>query len=370
MKMHGRLSLTAILLFMGASTLAADSVGSASPKVEPAKLLSPVVPEWPGEDNREAVVIVQYDVLANGKVDNIRVADGGFYEKRFVNAAIGAVKQMKFEPKRIDGKAVDSLGMTKLFRFTLGMKRGVTQEFLYELDKVGKLLDKKDYAGANFHAEWMLSGVVKLNYEYALLQAQLAETYARVGRIHDAIVKAWRATARSTPLPEYFQVQASIPPNKAANYLLPQDTIVNLLELRMKLLARQGLYLEALQSYYELAGLIELKPDDLRTVLAKRMTSAIQGPTTMRGIIEIGDEKGWRHFLSRRSFALDKVKGTIGMVGLRCSARAPTYLEYKTGEIWKTPAEWGACSATVEADPGTTFEFVEFPDPPVVAPVP
>jgi TonB family protein len=371
MKMHGRMRLATVLLLIGAGVVAADGADSGPPKVEPLKLLSRETPAWPGEINREAVVIIQFDVLATGKVANIHVADGGFHERRFVDAATNAVKRMKFEPRRIGASAVDTLGVTQLFKFSLGdVKPGITQQFRYELEKVGKLLDKKDYEGANFHAEWMLSGVVKLNYEYAVLQAQLAETYAKVGRTRDAIANAWRATARSAPLPEFFQVQESVPPNKASYYLLTKDLIVNLLELRMKLLARQGLYLEALQSYYELAGLVELKADDPRTLLAQQMTSIIQGSLTMRGIVEIGKEKMWRHHLSRRSFALDKVQGAIRNVGLRCSARELAYLEYMPGEARKTPTEWGMCSVLVEADPGTTFEVVEFPDTPAGAPEP
>jgi hypothetical protein len=273
------------------------------------------------------------------------------------------VKRIKFEPKRIDGKAVDSVGMSQVFNFVVGRKPGITQEFRDELVKVGKLLDKKDYAGANFHAEWMLAEVVKLTYEYAVLQAQLAETYAKVGRTSDAIAKAWRATARSAPLPEFFQLQVSVPPNKASYYLLPKEITVNLLELRMRLLAKQGLYLEALQSYYELAGLVELKPDDPRTTFAKAVEATIKGPAALVGIVELGErEYRRRQFIARRSFTLENVQGSVKRITLRCSAKPDAELQYKPGVEWKIPAAWGACAADVEAQPGTTFEFVEYPD--------
>jgi hypothetical protein len=366
-----RLAIAGVLLLIGTFGIAAEPGDAVSPQVEPARLLRKVIPIWPGLADREAVVIVQMDLLATGKVANIRVAEGGFHEKRFVNAAIAAVELISFEPRRIDGKPVDSLGVFQVFRFQLDdAETGITAEFRSELKKVGKLLDSKDFEGANFHAEWMLSKVVRSSYEYAVLQAQLAETYARVGRVSEATAKAYWATTRTTPLPDFLQLQSSVPANKASDYLLPKEVVANMLELRMKLLVNQGLLMEAMQSYYELAGLVDIPPNDPRAILAAEVAGTIQGSTTLIGTVELGSAVAWVQHLSRRSFTLNNVHGSVTGIQIRCSARPQTVREYRPGVEWKIPPSWGVCKAIVQAKPGTTFDFVEFPDTPAAAPSP
>jgi hypothetical protein len=366
-----RLVTAALLLLVAGTAVAAGPETTPVPKVELASRLKMEL-EWPeGPRNREALVMLQFDVLVNGKAANIRLAEGGFHEKRFVDAATQAVKYSRWQPKRIDGKPVDTVGRIMGFRFTVpDMEQGITAEFRNELVKVDDLLKKGDFAGGHFHAEWMVSEVVKLSYEYAVLQAQLAETYANLGKIPEAAERAWKATARpSTPLPEFFQLQTSVRANKASNYLLPQELIVELLGMRMRLSARQGLLADAMLSYYELAGLVELPSTHPLADLARELTARIQGTGNLVGNIKIGALGGGRYFFSRHRFTLEKVQGTIKTIDMKCSAGLRTY-EYRPGMDLNVPAEWGGCLALFEAEPGTTFDIVEYPDGPAVAPVP
>lgn len=171
-----RLVSVAILALASVVTHAAQSEAPQPRTYEAAKQLKLDV-RWPGEVTREAYVIVEFDVLANGKTANVRVADGGFHEKRFADAALLAVRRSTWQPRRLNGVAVDSPGMRKGIRFSIQeMEPGVTKEFLDEARKVEDLLKKGDFAGGEFHAQWMLAEKVTLNYEYALLQAQLAQT--------------------------------------------------------------------------------------------------------------------------------------------------------------------------------------------------
>jgi hypothetical protein len=363
-----RIAVVAALLLIAAAAGAANPVDIATPKVEP--LTRPKLDVvWPGFVDREALVILTFDVLANGKVANIRLADGGFHEQRFVDAASRALKKSTWRPKHIDGQAVETVGVRQAFNFAIvAMEPGITKEFRVELDKVDDFLKKGDFAGGHFHAQWMLSEVVKLKYEYAVLQAQLARTYASVGRIREAIARATQATARpNVPWPEYLQLQATTPPNKPSNYLLSKEIVIALLEMRMRLLASKGLLLEAMQAYYEMAGLEMPKPDDPLAEFAGLLAAKIQGSDPLVGEIEIGESRGWRQYLSRRSFSLDKVEGAISYVHVRCSAKSQSF-EFKPGVDWHIPVSWGICAADVEAEPGTTFNFVEFPDSPVATP--
>jgi tetratricopeptide (TPR) repeat protein len=356
----------ALVLAAGVGAAAGASEGNSSlPVIEYAKAPKLAV-EWPGAVNREALVILEFDVLASGKVANIHLVDDGFHEKRFVDAATRALQKSTWQPRRINGKAVDSNQLRKAFRFSISdMEPGITAEFRTEARKVEDLLKKGDFAAGEFHAQSMLAGIVKLNYEYALLEAELAQTYAAMGRVEDAVRKVRRATANSGGYPEFIEVLDEPPANKASNYLLDKKTVVILLDLQMRLLAAQGLRLEALQAYYELAGLGELPAGHSAPAFAARLVAEIRGPTQLRGRIEARDG-GWRQFLSRRRFALEKVDGEIRALRLACSGNSMD-LSYAPGEEWTVPEGWWPCTVQIATEPGTRLEFVEFPDAPAGA---
>lgn len=356
----------AILVLMGVVAHGAEPDAARQSSYEPPRRLRLNV-EWPGETNREAFVVLEFDILANGTAANIRLVDDGFHEKRFVDAAMAGLKRSKWEPRRINGVAVDSPGMRQGFGFSRRNETEtfITRDFRSEALKVQELIRKGDFAGGEFHANWMLAEKVKLNYEYALLQAQLAQTYAGLGRIHDALRKVGRATVRSDR-PGFLKVLDAPPPNTPSNYLLEKKALVQLLDMRMRLLATQGLALEALNTYYELAGLKQLPPDDPLVVLAEQLTAQIRGGGALRARIEIGPDGGWQQFLSRRRFILERVRsGSINSLYLVCEAASRVF-EYVPGEEWSVPESWGLCNARVGADPGTTFDFVELPDAPEV----
>ncbi len=80
-----------------------------------------------------------------------------------------------------EASAPDHGPLVQRIHFSFQMTReeqGVTPEFRAELGKVDQLIKEKDFAGAHFHAQWMLRERVRFNYEYAVLQALLAQTLA------------------------------------------------------------------------------------------------------------------------------------------------------------------------------------------------
>ena len=173
----------------------------------------------------------------------------GFFEKRFADAAISVARQSKFSPKLVDGVPTPTYNVRMPVMFAIvGQPKGVTADFRREALTVVKLIKSKDYAGANFHAQWMLSEKVTLLYEYAVLQAQMANTYTLVGENHAALAAAKKATERSTSEIQDFVPGAKIARNSAGNYLLPKVLVLQLLELRVALADSLGLSVEALEA--------------------------------------------------------------------------------------------------------------------------
>lgn len=356
-----RLSAAILPVVLAGAALAAEPDAPAPSTVEYAtqKRLNL---RFPQPVDREALVVLEFDVLANGRTANITLLDDGFHEERFVKEAMRALEQSRWDPRRVNGEPVDSQGLRKRFSFSVAnQQQGITEEFALEAEKLEDLLNKKDFAGAEAHAQWMLVNTVTLKYEYAILEAELAQTYALMGRPQDALQKIRKATSRSTGWPEFLQLLDKPPPNDPSLYLLEKDLVVRLLRLQMQLLASVGLPLEAMQTYYELAGLEQLAPDDPVVATSLLLTEQIRGGGLLRGEIELGTGGSWRQFLSRRRFALENVRGSIGDMRLACEGGSRD-LSYSPGEEWEAPSGWGLCTVGIQGAPGGGFEFVEFAD--------
>jgi len=112
-------------------------------------------------------------------------------------------------------------------------------------------------------------------------------------------------------------------------------------------------------------GLEKLPANHPAVILAARLTAEIRGTGNLRGMVD-SSTYGWRQFLSRRRFTIENVKGSIEGMTISCGANT-RQITYQPGEEWAVPEDWGVCAVLIETKPGTTFEFVEFPDAPVPA---
>ncbi len=104
-----RALLDVLLLF--AIVLAAAGVSQAGgkptdPKPIPASMVAPIYPEQERREGVQATVVLSVDVSADGAVTNAAVKEAVEGHPAFGKAAIVAVTQWKFEPARLDGKAV------------------------------------------------------------------------------------------------------------------------------------------------------------------------------------------------------------------------------------------------------------------------
>jgi hypothetical protein len=328
-----------------------------------AVVLSTPFVEWPRPADREALVYLVLSINAEGKVTNVELAESGFHEPRFVLAAMKVGRGMRFRPATLNGKPVDSCAVLPVsFGLGSGTQKWVAQisdEFRRGLKKIDALFEKKDYEGAHLESALLLKKV-KYGYEYAVLQAAMAESHALLGRDHLALHAAEAATIRTTPRLTSFQLDQQIPKNKASNYLLPSDVISRLLRMRIALAASNGALVKAMQAYYELAGLEKLPAEDPHATLAVQIASLLKGerPLVARGAL---DQGSWDHNLYRSRFAFGQVQGAIKALSLVCGDKRRE-IRYEQDMVWEVPANWDDCTITVSGDKGATFTLLEFAD--------
>lgn len=317
----------------------------------------------PKYEVREALVYVRFMISPEGVPVEVAVQDDrGFHSEPFRKEALRYVRGMRFTPATVDGVPTLHGPMTQSIRFGLGLakeEQGVTLEFRRELDKVASLMKDRDYAGAHFHAEWMLREKVTLGYEYAVLQAQLAQTLAADGRIDEALHAARGATSRSGSNSARFRIGEPPPRNNPDNYLLPKKLVVYLLELRMRLHAQRGDLLEALNTYNELAGLDAIKEGDSRKALADKLVALLQSGDALVFNGKVTGEY-WSHDLYHPQFTTQNVKGNLDKVHLHCRGGFKEF-GYVPGETWSLQADLGDCTVEFYGEPGATLELVELP---------
>lgn len=317
------------------------------------------------DESREARVYVRLMVSAEGIPTEIAVLeDRGYHTEPFRKVALKFVEGMRFKPATRDGVPVAYGPLVQPVNFGFGLPReqqGVTPEFRRELNKVAKFMKDGDYAGAHFHAEWMLREKVKLGYEFAVLQAQLAQTLANVGRFDEALAAAAAATSRNSSESAGFKIGEPPPRNDPARYLLPRDLTLYLLELRMRLEARRGAVLTALKTYNELAGLEKLKADDPRAVFAEQLVAILQSGKALLFNGEVmANREYWSHDLFHPRFTTRNVEGKLGVIHLHCRGQFAQH-EYEPGMVWSVPPDWEGCVVEFYGEPGAKLELVEMP---------
>lgn len=79
--------------------------------------VQPVYPPRAEAKRLEGYVIVQFDVLANGTVDNISIVESS--NSVFHSAAVKATQKFRFKPRVLDGIAQPTSGLQNLFRFEM-----------------------------------------------------------------------------------------------------------------------------------------------------------------------------------------------------------------------------------------------------------
>lgn len=152
---------------------------------------------WPGAMDREATLVMDMTVRANGRAEDIVPLDG-FYDPRFLDAAAAFLSKAKFEPGREHGAAVDWPHMQLRLSYFLpypSERRIATEGFRSQYEKLESADRAGDYASAEAIADAMLHGAVQYRFEYALLNLALTELQVRQGRLSAAYQSLARATS-------------------------------------------------------------------------------------------------------------------------------------------------------------------------------
>lgn len=344
--------------------LCADS-SAGSGFVGPVLSYSPE-PRYPDDEVIEALVFVRFLISEEGIPDEVKVLeDRGFHTEKFRYEALEHVKRMRFTPATRDGVPVKYGPATMRVRFQqpgFDGVAGVTGEFRSELRKVEKLRQKKDYAGANFHAEWMLREKTVLQYEFLVLKAQLAQTNFEAGN-YEAALQAAMEASRSKVNAAHLSlsnVRQPVPENKPDNYVLPKETVLYLLNLRMQLQVQNGQVVQALESYYELAGLEgKLKADDPRVEIADKLIELLESgrPLVFNGSVE---NEYWEHNLIYPRYTLRNVTGQLSKMHLHCRGNFQESA-FSGVTVWTVPEGWEACVVEFYGDADSKFQLVELP---------
>jgi TonB family protein len=311
--------------------------------------------------DRDALVYVRLDLTAAGVATNVEVVEGGFHDEGFAAAAKAVAKQLKFFPASRNGVPEESKGLVMPIRFNIHNATQITPAFRSELAKVSAFVSAKDFAGAHFHAQWMLSEKVKSGFEYAVLQATLADTHARVGNIHRALVASRNATAVTSMLSEQYIPGGPIPARSQKDFILSIADMTPILKLRYMLAVSQGLYLEALQTHATMQAL-NLHPEaDPALVDFKELLNQVLTAPRLEAKARIDEDKIWRHDLSLRSFTVTDVRGELTDIEIRCEGQNRK-LDFKANIEILVPPKWNNCSARFSGSPGAEFKIVEFRD--------
>jgi protein TonB len=102
------LALALVAALTATAAVAGPAKGAPTePKLIPASMAKPVYPEAERKAGIEGTVILAIDISAAGAVAGAKVDKPVDGHPAFSEAAIVAVKQWRFEPALLDGKAVD-----------------------------------------------------------------------------------------------------------------------------------------------------------------------------------------------------------------------------------------------------------------------
>jgi TonB family protein len=326
---------------------------------------------YPSGARRDALVYLRITVSEKGDVTEVELEDGGFHSDEFVRAAMLRARSLRFSPATLNGQPVEYKGVTLPLLFRIygpeGQIKGVTREFRSEAVKVQKLIQGRDFAGAEHHATWMLSEKVALSYEFAVLQATLADSYARVGQYHAALEAARAATARAGMSSQNYTPGGPLPKISDAELMLPKDQLAQQLRLRFALDDSQGNYLDGLRAHADLQALGLVVAEDPTSARFQEMLRMVQTSPTLKAHARIGS-KNWRHDLLFHSFTVSGVRGgSLRKIWLMCGDFR-RILDYTPDSEWRIPDRYSGCSAAFEGDTGTEFDVIEFRDAPGVAP--
>jgi len=166
---------------------------------------------------------------------------------------------------------------------------------------------------------------------------------ARIDMMLDEVVAAYEAVKIAT--------------DPRLNLLQPSELPVAL-EYRNTLELRLGDYVSALKTWERRQQVGGVSATDAMATRAAAIESALQGDAAIAIKAKIIDTT-WSHELSRRTFAVGDLEGSLKTIDIECDRRTAQFPASDESEF-TLPDGWGACVVTISGKAGTDFSLYEF----------
>ncbi|HUF71594.1 MAG TPA: energy transducer TonB [Gammaproteobacteria bacterium] len=315
---------------------------AASAQIMPPTPLETPQPEPP--TNRfsmpmEGFAIVRYSVLADGSVANVSTIDQmpATLSERNVRAT---VESWTFEPATRDGTAVDWHNNEAVMIFDVEtIPAEPSPMFVRGYRQVEDLLAEGEQEDALDRSDRLLGMEASRLAEMGVGFVQNARVNMMLGNLHEAYAAIERAT------------------NPDLSLLDPSELVVAL-EYRNTLELRLGDVVGALETFARRQELGTVPESDLMASNLATIEAALGGDAAIGVQGKILDE-AWSHELTRRTFAVGDVDGTLRQVDIKCDMGTAEF-EFSDESEWSLPESWGECTVTVLGRRDAEFVLYEF----------
>jgi tetratricopeptide (TPR) repeat protein len=379
--------------------------------------LDDVTAQYPRPWDREALVVLDFTVKSDGSIDDIAVVDG-FFEDRFVDAAIAAARQLRFKPASERGEAVDWPGFRLSTRFVIrNMFHTMGPNPNSELTRAEELMRENKADEAEALLKKALEENTRLYFEDAVFHLRLGEIYLATNRAVQAVHALDRAS-QTYLLGEHndFNLETAITHNRIFVVNIPEIFTDDFMSTRLQAhyqdnvpraatpaplrsgaqrgqgtrsaggVQRPKATLEVLnntllESAYQRGYVANISSGNVKAVLnvfdnllnlnedavseqmeaqagqVRQLMNASQRLTSAK-VIERGETL---HYPVHRILAAVNVTGNIETLDFQCGDRV-IRLAFQAEVEWNMPESWGECAMRFRGDDGTTFNIVEFPE--------
>lgn len=339
--------ILSLITLLTSSVLASESE-PASRLVESytsAKALERVEPKFPRRAARKASdgwVQLSYVIDTEGNVRDI-VPMNNVGDSAFVDAAINAVKQWKFEPAVANGEAIEQCDNTLQMDFILSNGAGVSRKFNTLMFNGRNALSEGNLEGAQAELNKM-DNMKRTNMTEVFWRNHLAiSLYNQTGELekkHVAVVRA-RRSLNAINLEDDQKA-------KLHSYLLQEE---------FAYLANHRYYASAMSTFDKLKK-VDQKTADLYLDGVKKVEALIAGNNPIFVDAEINKSGRWNYDLARRAFTISEINGRLDKLEIRCSRKFRSFTISEQSQ-WKIPESWGKCNIHVLGEEKSKFKLVE-----------
>lgn len=339
--------LLSLTFFLTTAVLATESepVSRLVESYTSAKTLERVEPKFPRRAARKASdgwVQLSYVIDTEGNVKDV-VPLNNVGDSAFIDAAMTAVKQWKFEPAIANGEAIEQCDNMLQMDFMLSNGAGVSRKFNTLMSNGRSALSEGNLEGVKTELDKMDS-MKRINMTEVFWRNHLAiSLYNQTGeqdKKHQAVVKA-RSSLHAINLEGDQKT-------KLHSYLLQEE---------FAYLANHRFFASALHTFDKLNE-VDPKTADLYLAGLKKVETMIAGSEPIFVEAEINDSGRWNYYLARRAFTLSEIDGRLDKLEIRCSRKFRSFTISEQSQ-WKIPESWGKCNIHVLGEENSKFKLVE-----------